>query len=572
MTQTKRNWWQEAVVYQIYPRSFMDSDGDGIGDLPGITSRLPYLAELGVDVVWISPIYPSPNADNGYDVSDYVGINPEFGTMADFDELLERAHELGLKIMLDMVFNHSSDEHEWFKASRDPEHPDHARYREFYHWSDTKTDWTGNFGDITWTWDEKRGQYYLHLFHEKQPDLNWEEAAVRDALYDVLHFWAGKGVDGFRFDVINYTAKTKPFPESGSGFADYCMNQPHLVGYLREMNERALTKYDLITVGEMPGVTTELVREYAGLEGDGLNMVFTFEHMFADLDLTGLRLDQPSYFSAFMDVLNRWQTELDGVAWNSLYWDNHDQARIASRLGRPGVDSDTTARVAALALHGMQGTPYIYQGEELGMTNYPFTERGQFKDVMSQGLWSLFVDNLKMITDEQALGVSNRFARDNARTPMQWSAEKHAGFSPHDTEATWMPVNPNYMVVNAAVEAEAPDSVYSFYRYLIELRHTYPAIVYGNWEPELDPAPETYSWLRRCEWGTLVVAVNYSDEARVFSLPAEVSSDKILIASEELGSGIYGTDGTDGTGERETRTVTLPPYSAAWWGLDLIQA
>ena len=376
----EKAWWKESVVYQIYPRSFCDSNGDGIGDLNGITGKLDYLKELGIDVIWLSPVYQSPNDDNGYDISDYKAVMAEFGTMEDYDRMLGRAHELGIKIMMDLVVNHTSDEHPWFIESRSSK--DNA-YRDYYIWKDGRdgkepNNWGACFGGSAWKYDEKTKQYYLHLFSTKQPDLNWENPLVRKEVFDMMTWWCDKGIDGFRMDVISLISKTPGLPDGRVGKSGYgdpgCANGPRVHEFLKEMNREVLSKYDLITVGECSGVTVEEAKKYASSAGDELNMVFQFEHMDLDGGESFKWNHKKIRLTELKQVMSKWQTELEGKAWNSLYWCNHDQPRMLSRLGNDSsLYRERSAKLLGTCLHMMQGTPYIYQGEELGMTNYPFT-------------------------------------------------------------------------------------------------------------------------------------------------------------------------------------------------------
>ena len=528
-------WWQRSVVYQIYPRSFQDSNGDGIGDLPGITSRLEYIRALGADAIWLSPVYKSPNDDNGYDISDYQDIMTEFGTMADFDAMLEKAHALGLKIVMDLVVNHSSDEHAWFVESRASK--DNPR-RDYYIWRAGKNggapnNWGSCFGGSAWAYDEKTDMYYLHLFSKKQPDLNWDNPVVRDEVFSMMDWWLQKGIDGFRMDVISLISKPAGLPDGvpgPTGYASFelCANGPHEHEYLREMNRRVLSKYDLLTVGECAGVTLEEAKSYANLDGSELSMVFQFEHMSADFHpVLGRYAEQRKDLPKLKEILSRWQRELDGVAWNSLYWDNHDQPRIVSRYGSEKEEyRERSAKMLATCLHMMQGTPYIYQGEELGMTNYPWTSIDQINDIESLGNYrDLHARGL--MTEAEGVEMMRRRSRDNARTPMQWNTEKHAGFT---TGTPWIRVNPNYLEVNAETEVNDPDSVFNYYKKLIELRHTHDVIVYGDFEPLLTDDPSVYAYRRTLDGETLTVLLNWTDRTAPCAL-ADDSLGETLISN-----------------------------------------
>lgn len=532
-----KKWWQSSVVYQIYPRSFQDSDGDGIGDIPGITSRLEYIKELGADVIWLSPVYQSPNDDNGYDISDYRAIMTEFGTMADFDAMLEKAHKLGLKIVMDLVVNHTSDEHAWFMDSRSSKD---SPYRDYYIWKEGKEDGSAPtnmgsaFGGSAWELDEKTGMYYMHLFTKKQPDLNWDNPKVRDEVFDMMTWWLDKGIDGFRMDVISLISKDPAFPDypadaTGYSHHRYVANGPREHEYLQEMNRRVLSGYDIITVGETAGVTLEEAKKYANLDGSELNMVFQFEHMYVDSDpvtdkWTDARLELPK----LKEVMSRWQTGLDGVAWNSLYWDNHDQPRIVSRWGNDAPKwRALSAKMLALCLHMMQGTPYIYQGEELGMTNYPWKSVDEFQDIDSWNNYNELVGK-GLMTPEDGFRALCARSRDNARTPMQWDDTPNAGFS---TGKPWMAVNPNYTEINAAAQVGDPDSVFAFYRELIRLRKEMDVIVYGSYQLLCPDDPDLYVYTRTLGQDKLLVVCNFSENERSFALPEAFAGGKILISN-----------------------------------------
>ena len=522
----KRVWWKEAVVYQIYPRSFSDSNGDGVGDLPGILSRLDYLRTLGVDVLWLSPIYRSPGDDNGYDISDYQAIMKEFGTMEDFDRLLDEAHARGLKIVLDLVVNHTSDEHPWFLESRASRDSDK---RDFYLWRDRPNGWECSFSGPAWEKDEATGQYYLHLFSKKQPDLNWANPAVRREVFAMMRWWLDKGIDGFRMDVINLIGKAPEFPgEGGVDFTPWCQNRPEALAYLSEMNREVLSHYDILTVGETPGVTPELAREYTAERAGRLNMVFTFEHMELDGGPFGKWSDRRIPLPALKRVLSRWQDGLRDEGWNSLYWDNHDQPRIVSRLGDEGPYWKPSAKMLAICLHLLQGTPYIYQGEELGMTNAHFDSLSDYRDIESLNAYRTLVEEKKAVSSGEMLGYLALKSRDNARTPMQWDASEHAGF----TDGTpWIAVNPNYRSINAAAQIDDPSSVFSCYRALIALRHTLPVIVYGDYAClDLDD-PAVYAYTRTLGEERLLVVCNFTRDERSFVPPSEFVGTPPLIGS-----------------------------------------
>ena len=521
-----KKWWKESVVYQIYPRSFCDSNGDGIGDLRGIISKLDYLEELGVDVLWLSPIYKSPNDDNGYDISDYRDIMDEFGTLDDFDELLTKAHEHHLKIMLDLVVNHTSDEHKWFMESRSSkDNP----YRDYYIWEKGKdgnppNNWDSNFSGSAWEYDETTDMYYLHLFSTKQPDLNWRNEKVREEVYDLMKWWLDKGIDGFRMDVINMISKVKGYPEGkplpGSKYGDrlpYVMNGPHVHEYLQEMNHRVLSKYDLITVGEAPCTSVEDAQKYTGFDRDELNMVFTFEHMDVDAD-NGLKwTDKKPDLVELKKVFSKWQTGLDGVGWNSLYLNNHDQPRMVSRFGDDGKYWKESAKMLAICLHMMQGTPYIYQGEEIGMKNIEFQSIEECNDIEAINAYKEYTSDGR-ISPEDMMRYINKKGRDNARTPMQWNDTENAGFT---TGTPWFTVNPNYKEVNVAEQEKDPDSILNFYKHLIQMRKEYPIIVYGSYKLLYPDHKTAFVYERMLEDEKLLVACNFSAEELELEVPAE---------------------------------------------------
>lgn len=520
------HWWQKSVVYQIYPRSFMDSNGDGIGDLQGIISKLDYLRNLGVDVIWLSPFYASPNADNGYDISDYQKIMEEFGTMEDFDELLKEAHQRNLKIIIDMVVNHSSDEHEWFKKSKAGIEP----YRNYYIWRkgvDGKepNNWRSNFSGSAWTYSEERQEYYLHLFHKKQPELNWQCAELRNEIYRMMNWWLDKGVDGFRLDVINYIGKNPEFPDGVIGkdglgdFVPYAVNLPISHDYIKEMNSQVWhNREGILTVGETPFASTDDAVQYSCLDNTELNMVFQFEHMDLDNAEDGSKWsDRRIPLLELKRNFSNWQRKLYGKAWNSLYWCNHDQPRVVSRLGN---DTDTwwnkSAKMLATCLHFMQGTPYVYQGEELGMTNYPFSDIRDFRDVESINAYHEYTETLHVDSDKMISYLRNK-SRDNARTPMQWDETDEAGFT---TGVPWMPVNPNYKVINAAAQIGDEDSVYNYYRKLISLRKEHPIIVNGDFELVGEDDADVFVYLRHWKDQILWVACNFTDRMQKIVNPS----------------------------------------------------
>lgn len=539
-----KTWWKESVVYQIYPRSFCDSNGDGIGDLKGIQSKLDYLKELGINVIWMSPVYKSPNDDNGYDISDYQDIMTEFGTMADFDELLAAAHERGIRIVMDLVVNHTSDEHPWFIESRSSkENPK----RDYYIWREPvdghePNNWGSAFSGSAWEWDEKTQMYYLHCFSKKQPDLNWENPKVRDDVFAMMDWWCQKGIDGFRMDVISMISKKEGLPDvpTDGGLYGNCMygtcNGPHVHEYLQEMNQKVLSKYDLMTVGECAGVTIEEAKKYANAEGTELNMVFQFEHTSLDSGTMDKWCKKPIPLKELKENLSKWETELEGKAWNSLYFCNHDQPRIVSRLGD---DSPLSAKCIATVLHMMQGTPYVYQGEELGMTNCPFGSIENYRDLESINAYHELTE-AGLRQPEELLECIAYKSRDNARTPMQWNSGKNGGF----TEGTpWIMVNPNYKEINAEQELADPDSVFHYYQQLIALRRSSiwsDIIVYGHYELLAPEDPQVFAYTRKYEGRKLLVICNLSAEKVSFEIPGSVSwtqADRLIgnYEKQELG-------------------------------------
>ena len=533
----EKKWWKESVVYQVYPRSFCDSNGDGIGDLNGITSKLDYLKELGIDVIWLSPVYQSPNDDGGYDISDYQAIMKEFGTMEDFDLLLASAHERGIKIVMDLVVNHSSDEHKWFIESRkSTDNP----YRDYYIWRPAKEDgslpnnWGSCFSGPAWEYDKTTDMYYLHLFSKKQPDLNWENPVVRQEVYDMMNWWLEKGVDGFRMDVISLISKEPGLPDyepEATGYAAYNAgaNGPRVHEFLQEMREKSLNNADTMTVGECAGVTLEEAKKYARSDGKELNMVFQFEHMEADYDeVTGKWTTKKLDLRVLKEILTRWQKGLEDIAWNSLYWENHDQPRSVSRFGN---DSDQyreiSAKMLATCVHMMQGTPYVYQGEELGMTNCPFNTLENLRDLESINAFHELTEQGK-ISEEDMLAAINYKGRDNARTPMQWDDSDYAGFS---TAEPWIMVNPNYTKINAKDQVNREDSVFKYYQKLIRLRHESDLIVYGTYDLILDDDKDIYAYTRTLNNDKLIVYCNFSENTREVELPEEFTAGKILISN-----------------------------------------
>ena len=547
----EKAWWKEAVVYQIYPRSFMDSNGDGIGDINGITSRLDYLKELGVDVLWLSPVYQSPNDDNGYDISDYQAIMEEFGTMEDFDRMLEGIHARGMKLVMDLVVNHTSDEHPWFVESRkSKDNP----YRDYYIWREGKdgkepNNWGSCFSGSAWEYDKTTDMYYLHLFSKKQPDLNWDNPKVRNEVFQMMNWWCEKGIDGFRMDVISLISKKPGFPDGyqapGALYGDSgCANGPHVHEYLQEMNQKVLSHYDLMTVGECAGVTIEEAKKYANADGRELSMVFQFEHVEANGPM-GKWTDERIQLKDFKTTMSKWQTELEGKAWNSLFLGNHDQARSVSRFGNDAPEyRAVSAKMLVTCLHMMQGTPYVYQGEELGMTNCPFPTLEDLRDIESINAFHELTEAGKVNPEDMMRYIRLR-GRDNARTPMQWDDSANAGFT---TGTPWIMVNPNYTEINAKTEMEDPDSVFRYYQKIIGLRKKEKVMVYGTYQL-LDPDNEKlYVYTRTLDNEKLLVICNFTEEEETYSVPEEFSKGEVLISSYHR--------------EKAEKEIMLKPYEA----------
>ena len=531
-----KTWWKESVVYQIYPRSFCDSNGDGIGDLKGITEKLDYLKELGINVIWLSPVYQSPNDDNGYDISDYEAIMTEFGTMADFDKMLNKAHSLGIKIVMDLVVNHTSDEHKWFVESRSSK--DNPK-RDYYIWKDGKggkepNNWGSAFSGSAWQLDETTGQYYLHLFSKKQPDLNWENDKVREEVYSMMTRWFDKGIDGFRMDVISLISKDQSFPDGPTygglyGSFESCANGPRVHEFLQEMNKKVLSKYDIMTVGECAGVTLEEAKQYANSERTELNMVFQFEHVGLDDDENMKWSTKKMPLVPLKENLSKWQKGLNKVAWNSLYFCNHDQPRIVSRLGSEKDEyRELSAKCIATCLHMMQGTPYVYQGEELGMTNTVFNSVKDFRDLESINAYHELTEKGVISAEELFPKICHK-SRDNARTPMQWDDSKNAGFT---TGTPWIDVNPNYTKINAKEQMARENSVFNYYKKLIALRKEYEIIVYGDYNLLLPEDEDLFVYERSLDGKKLLVACNFSENEREFDFDT-VKNGKILTNNYE---------------------------------------
>ncbi len=551
----KKTWWKESVVYQIYPRSFADSNGDGIGDLQGIISKLDYLKKLGIDVIWLSPVYKSPNDDNGYDISDYQDIMDEFGTMQDWEELLSEVHKRDMKLIMDLVVNHSSDEHQWFveaKKSKD------NRYRDYYIWRPGKNggepnNWQSAFSGSAWQYDENTDEYYLHLFSKKQPDLNWENPTLREEVYKMMNWWLDKGIDGFRMDVINFISKVDGLPdapaEEGKQYVsghEYFMNGPRIHEFLQEMHQKTTANYDVMTVGEMPGVNHEQAKLYTDEERKEVNMVFQFEHVDLDSGPDGKWDLRPLKLADLKENLSSWQKGLEHVGWNSLYMNNHDQPRMVSRFGNDKEYRVESAKMLATLLHMMKGTPYIYQGEEMGMTNIRFENIEQYKDI----------ETLNMYKEKREQGVPHDKimeaiyvkGRDNARTPVQWDDSEHAGFT---TGTPWIDVNPNYKEINAKAVVEDENSIFYYYHKLIQLRKQHEIIVYGGYDLILEDNEDIFAYVRTLGDKKLVVVCNFYGNEPTFELLNDIqfSESELLISN-------YGDE------EGTVKQFTLKPYES----------
>jgi oligo-1,6-glucosidase len=518
----QKKWWKEAVVYQIYPRSFRDANGDGIGDLKGITTQLPYLQALGIDVIWLSPHYKSPNTDNGYDISDYENIMEEFGTMADFDEMLAEAHRLGLKLIIDLVVNHSSDEHRWFQAARQSkDNP----YRHYYIWKkEIPNNWISFFSGSAWELDPQTQEYYLHLFAKKQPDLNWENDQLRQEIYQMMHFWLDKGVDGFRMDVISLISKDPAFadfPANRFGDLSYYANGQRVHEFLQEMNDQVLSRYDCMSVGEAFGVSCQQALDYVGENRNELQMIYHFdhavprdEHCFAqpmpELKLTALKA-----------IFDKWDKALAHDGWNTVYFGNHDNPRMLSRFGNTQQYHYQSATMLATLLLTLRGTPYLYQGDEIGMTNCHFNDITELNDVQVLNAYETLVKK-GICTEEQFMQAVNSIARDHARTPMQWSNEKNAGFS--DAETTWLKVNPNCHQINVRQQEGDSNSILKFYQKLIKLRKHTPTLIYGSYEDVLPQHQDIWAFSRKLDKECLLIVCNFSgkEQAIDFQKPTKI--------------------------------------------------
>ncbi len=543
------HWWQNGVIYQIYPKSFQDTTGSGTGDLRGVTYRLDYLKTLGVDAIWLTPFYVSPQVDNGYDVANYTAIDPAYGTLDDFDELVAEARARGIRIVLDMVLNHSSTQHAWFRESLNKESP----YREFYIWRDGEpgtppNNWRSKFGGNAWQWHAESEQYYLHLFAPEQADLNWENPAVRAELKKVCEFWADRGVDGLRLDVVNLISKDQAFPSDPDGDGRrFYTDGPRAHEFLQEMSRDVFTPRELMTVGEMSSTSLENCQQYAALDGRELSMTFNFHHL--KVDYPGgekWTLAKPDYV-ALKALFRHWQQGMHNRAWNALFWCNHDQPRIVSRFGDEGEYRLPAAKMLAMVLHGMQGTPYVYQGEEIGMTNPHFTQITDYRDVESH---NMFAERLAQGQDAQTLlAILASKSRDNSRTPMQWNGEAHGGFT---TGTPWIALCDNYEAINVDTALNDPNSVFYTYQQLIALRKTTPILTWGDYQDLLPDHPSLWCYRRQWQGQTLLVIANLSAELQHWQPDAPHGDWTALISNyDEVASA--------------PSEMTLRPFEAVWW-------
>ena len=550
-------WWKKSVVYQIYPKSFYDTTGNGVGDIAGIIEKLDYLKKLGVDVVWLTPIYKSPQRDNGYDISDYFVIQEEYGTMEDFDRLITEAHKRDLKIIMDIVVNHTSTEHEWFQeAKKSKDNP----YRDFYIWKDQKedgsapTNWVSKFGGSAWEHDKLTEQSYLHLFDVTQADLNWENERVRRSVYDMMTFWFEKGVDGFRLDVINLISKDQRFLDDDGSIAPgdgrkFYTDGPRVHEYMREMNQEVFSKYDSMTVGEMSSTTVDHCIQYSHPDRGELSMTFNFHHLKVDYP-NGEKWALADFdFIKLKEILSTWQTEMNkGGGWNALFWCNHDQPRVVSRYGNDELYHNKSAKMLAATIHLMQGTPYIYQGEEIGMTNPKFSSIDEYRDVESLNVYE--IKRAQGMNENEILEILKHKSRDNSRTPVQWSDEPNAGF----TKGTpWINPADNYREINVEKALDDEDSIFYFYQKLIALRKQYDIITYGNYELILGEDEQIFAYIRNGADEKLLVINNFYGSETAFELPEDITFEgyhsEILLSNYKDSS-------------KEFKRVLLRPYES----------
>ncbi|MGM0215835.1 glycoside hydrolase family 13 protein [Enterococcus sp. AZ109] len=522
-----QEWWKKAVFYQIYPKSFNDTNGDGIGDINGIREKLPYLKQLGVDALWISPIYLSPQVDNGYDIADYRAIDPMFGNNEEMYQLIEEAHAQNLKIVMDFVANHTSDQCVWFRESRKSKD---NYFSDFYIWKDAKADgsapnnWGSSFGGSAWSWDESRQQYYLHYYAKEQPDLNWENPTVRQYIYDMMRFWKTKGVDGWRMDVVTSISKNLDFPDNPRDFTtENQQNGPRMHEFIHEMNQEVLKPFEMMSVGESPAAKSTDAHLLVDPKREELDMIFTFEHMHVDRkkgDVNGRWALKPMDLPALKKILASWQKELRGRGWNALYFENHDRARVISRWGNDEEYRYECATAFATVLHGLQGTPFVYQGEEIGMTNPKF-KLEEYEDIELRGNYDFYVKQQQTISEEEFLAAVHKITRDNARTPMQWDDSENAGFSKTDP---WFKLNPNYSTVNVVADQKSEKSVFKYYQQLIKLRHTEDLLTEGEFELLYEDDPTRFIYKRIHGKTTWYVIANFSKEEQ--AMPTELQALK----------------------------------------------
>ncbi len=546
----KKKWWKEAVAYQIYPRSFMDTNGDGIGDIQGVISKLDYLKNLGIDVLWICPIYRSPNDDNGYDISDYKGIMEDFGTMADFDQLLKEVHSRNMKLIMDLVINHTSDEHPWFIESRSSkDNP----YRDYYIWhpgekGEEPNNWESIFGGSAWEYDAKTKEYFMHVFSRKQPDLNWENPKVRKDLYQMVNWWLDKGIDGFRVDAISHIKKEPGFPDmpnpenkryvpSLKGH----MNRKGIDHFLEELKQETFNKYDIMTVGEANGVKVEQAEDWVGEEKGCFNMIFQFEH----LDLWGKNTDGGLDLPALKETLTKWQKQLHGMGWNALFLENHDQPRSVSTWGNSDEYWDKSAKALATMYFLMQGTPFIYQGQEIGMTNVKFSSIEDYNDVAIKNLYHNEIENGK--AHHEVMEIIWKNGRDNSRTPMQWSSEENAGFT---TGKPWIKINPNFKEINVEQSMQNPTSIYHYYKKLIQYRKEQPVLIYGRYDLILEDHEKIYAYTRTLDNEKVLIMTNLFSENATVTLPTSLTNKtkELLISNYEVNH------------EKDSNDMTFKPY------------
>jgi len=546
---TLPQWWQNGVIYQIYPKSFQDTTGSGTGDLRGVIARLDYLKTLGVDAIWLTPFYISPQVDNGYDVANYTAIDPAYGTLDDFDELVAQAHTRGIRIVLDMVLNHTSTQHAWFRESLNKASP----YRQFYIWRDGTPDalpnnWRSKFGGNAWRWHAESEQYYLHLFAPEQADLNWENPEVRAELKKVCAFWADRGVDGLRLDVINLISKQQDFPDDNLGDGRrFYTDGPRVHEFLQEMSRDVFTPRALMTVGEMSSTSLENCQQYAALDGHELSMTFNFHHLKVDYPNGEKWTQALPDFVALKTLFSHWQQGMHNKAWNALFWCNHDQPRIVSRFGDEGEYRVPAAKMLGMVLHGMQGTPYIYQGEEIGMTNPHFTRITDYRDVESH---NMFAENREKGREtDELLAILASKSRDNGRTPMQWDASQHGGFTQGEP---WIDLCDNVTTINVAAALQDPDSVFYTYQTLIQLRKTLPVLTWGDYQDLLPEHPSLWCYRRQWQGQTLIVAANLSRECQQWHPTAQEGNWRVVLSNY---------DETANT----LAAMTLRPFEAIWW-------